>query len=467
MGDLVSRDRSRGGQGTRHVRVKRFYLLLIALCLQLFGIDSVHAQARPNVLVIVADDQRATETMPVMEATRRLFVRGGTSFINAFTTTPVCCPSRASIFTGQYAHNHGVLRNDQARNLVHEDTIQRYLQEAGYGTAIFGKFPGHMATRQLPYVDKWAIFSRSQRSYRNGEWNVDGQTRTIGTYASEYIRRGAVRFIRQGEAQDRKPWLLYMAPPAPHMPFTPQSRYADRRYATWSGNPAVRERSTADKPPYVRRSQETSLSEGRTLRLKQLRTLESVDDMIRGAFRTLGRKGETRRTLAIFVSDNGLLWGEHKLGNKYHAYTQSVQIPLTIRWPGRVAMNATRRGLVANIDITPTVLDATGISPEHTMDGRSLFRSWKRSNLFLEQWETTSQVPTWKSLRSKRWQYTEYFDSNGRRTFREYYDLRKDRWQLRNLLRDGSERSGPNRERLRRLHRRLLRAAVCSGTACP
>ena len=454
-------------QGTR-LLAKSFwvYLLPVALCLQLLGIDSVQAQPRPNVLVIVTDDQRATETMPVMEATRRLFVQGGTSFRNAFATTPVCCPSRVSIFTGQYAHNHGARGNGQARKLVHEDTLQRYLQEAGYRTAIFGKFQGHMARSQLPYFDKWAIFSMSQRSYRNGKWNVGGHTRTIGTYASDYIRRRAVGFIRQGEAQDRKPWLLYMAPPAPHSPFIPQRRYADRRYATWNGNPAVRERSTADKPPYVRRSHEMTLNDGRTLRLNQLRTLESVDDMISGAFRTLGRKGETRRTLAILVSDNGLLWGEHKLRNKYHAYTQSVQIPLALRWPGRVPRRATRRGLVANIDIAPTVLDATGISPEHTMDGRSLFRSGKRSKLFLEQWKTTSEVPTWKSLRSKRWQYTEYF-SNGRRTFREYYDLRKDRWQLRNLLKDGSARTGPNSDRLRRLHRRLLREAVCSGTACP
>jgi len=462
---------SKGGataQGTRLLASRSCVgLLLIALGLQLFGTDSVQAKPRPNVLVIVADDQRAMKSMRVMEATRRLFVQGGTSFRNAFATTPVCCPSRASIFTGQYAHNHGVRRNSQARKLVHDDTIQRYLQGAGYRTAIFGKFGGHMAARHLPYADKWAIFSRSQRSYRNGKWNVDGQTRTIRTYASEYIQRRAVRFIRQREARDRKPWLLYMAPPAPHSPFIPQRRYADRRYATWNGNPAVREGSTTDKPPYVRRLQETTLSDGRTFRLKQLRTLESVDDMIRGAFRTLRRKGETRRTLAILVSDNGLLWGEHKLSSKYHSYTQSIQIPLAIRWPGRVPRNATRRGLVGNIDIAPTILDATGISPEHTMDGRSLLKSWNRSNLFLEQWKTTSQVPTWKSLRSKRWQYTEYFDSNERRTFREYYNLSKDRWQLRNLLMDGSKRSGPNSDRLRSLHRRLLRAAVCSGMECP
>lgn len=209
------------------------------------------------------------------------------------------------------------------------------------------------------------------------------------------------------------------------------------------------------------------MNDGRRFRLKQMRTLESVDDMIQGAFRTLGRKGETRRTLAILVSDNGLLWGEHKLSSKYHSYTQSVQIPLAIRWPGRVPKKATRRGLVGNIDIAPTILDATGIGPEHTMDGRSLLGSWNRSKLFLEQWKTTSQVPTWKSLRSKRWQYTEYFDSNEKLTFREYYNLRKDPWQLRNLLMDGSERSGPNSDRLRILHRRVLRAAVCSGMECP
>jgi arylsulfatase A-like enzyme len=418
--------------------------------------------------VVITDDQRATETLGVMQVTRRLFLKKGRRFTNAFATTPVCCPARASIFTGQYAHNHGVRRNGEMGTMKQEYTVQRYLKEAGYRTGIFGKYGnGWNRRRNPPYFDRWAIFSTSSNHYRDGDWNVDGTIRTIDAYASEYIKRRAVKFIRHGEVADRDPWLLFLNPPAPHHPSTPQPAYANRLYPTWPGNPAVRERSTRDKPPYVRRAPPKTLDDGRAIRLRNLRALESVDDMTRRVFTALRRQGENRRTLAIFMSDNGFMWAEHKLTSKYHAYTKSIQIPLAMRWPGKVRRGGTSRKLVANIDVAPTIMDAARIDSHHLMDGRSLLRSWKRSTLLHEQWKVrTSSVPTWKSLRTRRMQYIEYFDSEGNRTFREYYNLRRDPWQRSNLLRDGSNRSGPGRKRLRALHQRLEATAHCSGTGC-
>ncbi len=206
---------------------------------------------------------------------------------------------------------------------------------------------------------------------------------------------------------------------------------------------------------------------GREIRLKQLRSLESVDDLVQRVFRTLKRKRENRRTLAIFVSDNGFMWGEHRLSEKLHPYTQSIEIPFAIRWPGRVRRGIRTPKPVANIDVAPTILDAAGINPQHVVDGRSLLKSWRRRRLLLEHWKQGTSVPSWKSLRTRRLQYIEYFDSEGRRTFREYYNLRRDPWQLRNLLRDGKKRSGPSRSRLLRLHVHLKRAADCSGAGCP
>lgn len=452
------------------VKTKRLFSasLLLATCtLQLSGIVPAQARPRPNVLVIVTDDQRASETLNVMEATQRLFVRGGTKFTNAVATTPLCCPARASIFTGQYAHNHGVRGNEDIANLAHQNTFQRYLGEGGYRTAIFGKLANRWSTkRNPPYFDRWATSSDGRHRYKNGTWNVNGQIRTVEAYASEYIKRKAVRFIRTQESNDRKPWLLYLAPPAPHEPATPQRRYADRLYAPWNGNPAVHEVSRRDKPPYVQRIPPTTFADGQSIRLRQLRTLESVDNMIRRVFQTLKRKSEKRRTLAIFLSDNGYLWGEHKLSEKRHPYIQSSEIPLAIRWPGRVPKGRTSRKFVANIDLAPTILDATNISPRHTMDGRSLLRRWRRSSLLQEHWNTSSPVPTWKSLRTRRMQYIEYYDSDGTRTFREFYNLRRDPWQLMNLLKDGRKRTGPSGDRLHALRLRLERAATCSGKSC-
>ena len=446
-----------------------FASVLLAICVtQLPEKAQGQARRRPNVLVIVTDDQRATDTLRVMGATRRIFFRGGTRYTNAFATTPLCCPARASILTGQYAHNHGVKGNTGIGNLDQTHTLQRYLTENGYTSAIYGKFANRWPVwRDPPYFKKWAISSDGQDRYRNGKWNVDGEARIVETYATKYVQRKAVRFLRQGETSDRRPWFLYLTPPAPHLPATAQRRYADRQYPTWNGNPAVREKGRWDKPPYVRRLPPTTVRTGREIRLKQLRSLESVDDLVQRVFRTLKRTSENRRTLAIFLSDNGFMWGEHRLSEKLHPYTQSIEIPFAIRWPGRVRRGIRNPKLVANIDLAPTILDAAGISPQHVVDGRSLLSSWRRTRLLGEHWKMVTPVPSWKSLRTRRLQYIEYFDSEGRRTFREYYNLRRDPWQLRNLLRDGKKRSGPSRSRLLSLHVHLKRAADCSGAGCP
>ena len=156
--------------------------LLLATCaLEASGMVPAQAGLRPNILVIVTDDQRATETLGVMEATRRLFMKRGRRDKNAFTTTPVCCPARASIFTGQYAHNHGVKENGEMQNLVQEHTVQRYLHDNGYRTSIFGKYGnGWSVRRDPPHFDRWATFSSSSTHYRNGVWNVNGDAHYRG-----------------------------------------------------------------------------------------------------------------------------------------------------------------------------------------------------------------------------------------------------------------------------------------------
>jgi arylsulfatase A-like enzyme len=180
---------------------------------------SASASQPPNVLFIVTDDQRV-ETLDVMPRTRELFDDQGTHFPNAHATTPLCCPSRSSILTGRYAHNHGVKRNNQGPLLDHSTTIERHLQEAGYKTGIFGKLLNNWTiTESPPYFDRWSIFNNAP--YTNFRVNEQGEIKTISDYATSYVAQEATEFVEEAEQEDGRPWFLYVAPTAPHEPFTP------------------------------------------------------------------------------------------------------------------------------------------------------------------------------------------------------------------------------------------------------
>ena len=422
----------------------------------------------PNIIIIVTDDQRSG-TLEVMPSTRRWFKRGGTNFNNAFATTPLCCPSRASIFTGRYAHNHRVRRNASTSNLSHGTTIQRYLQDAGYRTALFGKFlTGFSVRKDPPHFDTWSFFPSSKRSFRNGTWNVDGRTRIIRRYATRYISRRSRRFLEAGESQDEQPWFLFLSPPAPHAPYTPQRRYSSAPVPHWTPNPAVLENDRSDKPAFVR-ERSFPLRRARRVRAKQMRTLMSVDDMVKKVFAKLQAVGERRNTLAFFLSDNGYQWGEHGLGGTVYAkrppYTGSVRIPLLARWRGHFLRGHRDRRLVANIDVAPTIADAAGLRPDAPMDGRSLLRPGSRDHLLLEYFLDVGTTPDWASIRTRDVAYVEYYLADGLTpTFREYYSLRDDPWQLENLLGNVDLVDDP---RFDDLSTQLDRDRRCSGNDCP
>jgi arylsulfatase A-like enzyme len=439
-------------------------------------IASAQADERPNVLIFVTDDQRATNTMWVMPKTSRYFQRQGARYPNAFAVTPLCCPSRATIFTGRYAHNTGVRGNGprDVRALDRTTLFPRLLQEAGYQTAIAGKFLNSWPLRTPPpYFDRWATRGLP---YVDPTFNVDGDVRTVDGYSTTLVGRFASRFLRGFERDDAAPWLLYVAPNAPHYPWRPASRHRSVPVGAWSGNPAVFESDLSDKPSFVR-SASFSLAEGRTVRQGQLRLLMSVDDLVGRIFGSLRTLGETRRTLAIFLSDNGYLWTEHHLGQgggrgqKRVPYTQSVQIPLFLRWPGHVTAGSREGRITGTVDIAPTVLAAAGAEPDSTaspLDGRSLLSDERRRRIVLEYWrEPRMRIPTWASYRTQRFQYIEYYE-DGRTSFREYYNLIRDPWQLRNLLHDGNRANNPAAGSL---SRQLRNDRQCVGTtgerACP
>ena len=385
---------------------------------------------RPNVLVIVTDDQR--EGLEVMPETRQWFAQGGTYYPNAIATTPMCCPARAAILSGRYAHNNGVTRNSNAKSLDQSKTMEAYLQKAGYTTGIFGKFFNSIGLSIDPrFFDTWATFPNSQNHYIDGYWNVQGTVKLISQYATDYIGTRAVEFIRSNAG---RPWFLYLATPAAHTPMTAQANYAQASVPQWDGNPAVFESDRSDKPPWVQ-AKSQSFSSGRSQRTKQYRTLMSVDDMVSRIAAALSETGQGQDTLAFFISDNGYMWSEHKLPGKGWPYMQSIGVSMLSRWPGHISAGERDGRLVANIDIAPTVLDAAGVVPDVHMDGRSLLGDFVRDRILAEYWAGQPKgPPPWAARLTRTDEYVEYYDpSTGSVTFREYYDLVADPWQLSNL----------------------------------
>jgi arylsulfatase A-like enzyme len=425
---------------------------------------------RPNVLIIVTDDQRERDQMVVMPNTLRLFGEEGTRFSHAFASTPQCCPSRASIFTGRYAHNHGVRRNQDGDKMNQMVTLQRYMQQrAGYKTALVGRYLNAWETADdPPFFDKWALF---RAGYYDNEFNLNGELTDVDEYATDFIGEQSIEFLEEfDEEDDAQPWLMYVTVSAPHFPFFASDEYAGTEVPPWEPTPALKEDNLGDKAGFVQKVG-FSAEQGEAIYEKQLRTLMSADDLVGDLFETLGELGEDQDTLAFFVSDNGMVLGEHGLYAKRLPYTESIQVPFFVRWPGRVDAGVVDDRLVGNIDIAPTVLDAAGVSPEVSLeqDGRSLFGPRERTRFLTEQWGSWSaNRPTWASLRTHEYQYIQYYFKNGvDLRFREYYDLTTDPWQTNNLLGDADESNDPSPVTIRSLEAQLERDRACSGLTCP
>lgn len=411
---------------------------------------------RPNILVFMTDDQRvgteearlSTPGSPyLMEATRDRFGVEGESYDEAYATTPQCCPSRASIFTGRYAHNHGVTENRLGLNIGltesspnQQTTLQHYLKtmvDPAYRTAIFGKYViAWPLNRRPPFFDDWAVFrnfnfddpstpeneeqphlsvstvtpdvcetsgpnfelSEACMAERNPAGLNVQKPLPSGVYETDFIASKAAGFLAEAEddpGEDDIPWLMYLTPTVPHAPFTPKPDYADLAVGAYSDDvPAMSlETDRKDKPRYVRDSPSpASPGDAETMHDAQLRMLKSADDLVRDVFEELDSRGETETTLAFFLSDNGFLLGEHGRTGKHVPYRQAARVPFMVRWPGhpgQVSPGTRDPRMVANIDIAPTVMSTLDIAPppqSPPMDGRSLFDPGARARILLEGW---------------------------------------------------------------------------------
>lgn len=455
-------------------------VLLVFLCASLAavvlpgGATTATAQVldppdeRPNIMFIITDDQR--EGFDVMPRTRHFFGAGGRAYPNHFVTTPMCCPSRASIMTGRYAHNHNVHHNGVGDDFPITETLQAKLQAAGYRTGMFGKYLNRWPQSVSP--PNFDSFAMSNFGYLDRSWNVNGTVSVIEGYNTDIVGDKAVDFIASNRG-GKQPWMMFVTPFAPHSPYTPEPAYEFADVPAFTRNPAMLEADRRDKPPFIQEQNQRYRWKGLRTRRQQYRTLRSVDDLVTRLAGEL-RRNEEQNTIAIYLSDNGFLWGEHGFVGKTVPYNASVNVPMYIRWPGVIEGGTVDERLVANIDIMPTLLRAVGVEPTEgeAIDGRELFdasgaqTAWTRDRLLLEYWCIQPQFGChrWASTRTLTSQFTEYYNDEGKVSFREYYDLTADPWQLTNLYRDGVAGNSP---RIAPLRDQLAADRVCVSTACP
>jgi N-acetylglucosamine-6-sulfatase len=450
------------------------------------GTSPAHVAApdAPNVVLVLTDDQdrASVEAMPQL---RSDVADEGVTFTDAYATVPECCPSRASIFTGQYAHNHGVVSNEPPEGGVNafddSNALPVWLQEAGYRTAYVGKYLNGYGWEALgndptEIPDGWTdwIAPTNHTEYQMYDYtlNSNGELVEHGDAPSDYqtdvLADNAVRLLKEG-ATDEAPLFLTVAPVAPHdegvledVDAARNPRPAPRDLGRFQarglpGGDSFNEADVSDKPRYVAADPRLDADEiaGLTaLYRSRLESLLAVDDLVGRLVRTLRDEDELEETLFIYTSDNGYLLGEHRQVGKEKVYEESSGVPLIIRGPGFDPGTVVRRP-VGNVDLAPTILDLAGVEAGLTIDGVSLLEREgvaSRPGLVLELLSEHS----YSGVRTDRYVFAER-----RRGDTELYDLKRDPHELSNLAERPSH--ADLRQRLSALAERL---SDCSGASC-
>jgi N-acetylglucosamine-6-sulfatase len=364
-------------------------------------------------------------------------------FENAFVTTSLCSPSRASILTGQYVHAHGV--NDNGTPLPRQlATFPMELQRLGYHTGFIGKWHmGGASDEPRPGFDRWVSF-RGQGTYNDPTINFDGKRRQVKGYTTDILTEEALRFIGQNRS---RPFLLYLSHKAVHGPFTPAKRHK-HLYANdeipWPESMADTEENYHGKPDWLRRQRRSFHGIERQPGLPEdryrdyTRAIMAVDESVGRVHDTLHEQGLLNDTLFIYMGDNGFMWGDHGLVDKRAMYEPSIRVPMMAHCPDLFEGGRRVPGLALNIDICPTFLDAAGATIPSSVQGRSLLSllngasDWRRDFVYEYFWERSfPQTPTVIGLRSDEYSFMRY---HGIWDLYELYDMQKDPNQKNNLL---------------------------------
>lgn len=462
-------------------------MIVISIASMSWKTTATKASNSPNIVFILTDDLNNAE-VDYMPQLKSLMVDGGVSFSNYFVNISLCCPSRATILRGQYAHNTGVYSNKKSdgsfiyfyRHGLEKSTIATWLQQKGYRNAYIGKyFNGYPRQAPKNYVpagwDEWAspIYDSGYMGYKY-TLNENGSFVEYGDrpedYSADVYTSKAQEFINQA-AKDKQPFFLYLSYFAPHQPAIPAPRHSKLFPDAFAPRtPSFNEADVEDKPKYIREL--PLLNQAQKNRLdrlyqKRLRSLQAVDEGLVTLINTLKANEQLDNTYIIFTSDNGYHLGQHRLPpDKETAYEEDIHLPLYVRGPD-VPMGETRDQIVSNLDLAPTFAELAGADTPNFIDGRSLVPLFRRHIPIPAQWrqvfflqhrlnrQTIPIIPDYKGLRTSNCTYVQYATSE-----KELYNLRQDPDQLQNLA------NVIQPQVIKEYAKRMINLSSCRGKTC-
>ena len=451
-----------------------FFALLFAAKLE----AQKQKQSPVNIVFILSDDHRY-DAMGFMGKIKGLetpamnrMANEGVHVKNAFVSTALCSPSRASILTGQYAHTHTVVDNDAAlpTSLVF---FPQHMQRNGYQTAYFGKWHmGNTGDNPQPGFDHWESF-HGQGTYYGVTLNINGNRfpQSTETYTTDLLTEHAISWLNSRNKQ--KPFFLYLSHKGVHAEFQPAKRHVGKyanlaivtppsMYLTATDSSKMFGTAISpsakvnfrDIPQWVRNQRYSwhgvdYMYHG-TINFDQFyrryfETLQSVDESIASVMKYLEENNLAHNTMVVYMGDNGFSFGEHGLIDKRHAYEESMRVPMLIWAPGLIKEKSVLEQVIINVDIAPTFLDLAGISKPQNMQGNSFAPFLKgqnivwRENAYYEYyWEGAfPQTPTIFAIRTNRYKY---IYNHGTWDINELYDLQNDPYEMNNLIRDTTMR---------------------------
>ena len=436
---------------------------------------------RPNILVVMTDDQEASTLGRMPNVQKGLVVRGKT-FTDFVFTYPLCCPSRVTIQTGLYPHNTGVVDNQPpdggyaafAASGLKDRSVGAWLDGAGYETGYFGRYMN--GTPRSASVPGWDEFYAWAETERVGFSGIVGTRETVQDGARDRLASKKALGFLGGAGPSAEPFFAFVSFTAPHEPYYHPKRtdalFRDAQAPRRGGS--FNERDISDKPAWMRQTLERMGREEVAATDEKyrdsLRSLVAVDGFVGEALGLLAERGELEDTYVVYLTDNGTHAGYHRLRyGKSTAYEEDLTFPLVVRGPG-VPADATTGRLAGNHDLAPTVADLAGVEPPYPTDGRSLApllgaeepEAWRDAVLSTNRkgsgWRESNgkRIPAWYAVRTEGETYVEY-DSGAR----ELYDLGADPYQLE------SSHDDPTRaDEMAALSARLDALRDCAGESC-
>ncbi len=457
--------------------MKLFHRLILSsvfLAGALVGIAGAEADGKPNLVFVLVDDLRWDD----LGCTGNSFVESpnidriaheGASFRNAFATTPICSPSRASILTSQYAHVHGIVDNTDRSAQSHKlKTFPQQLQQAGYETAYVGKWHMGNDSSRRPGFDSWYCLAGQGTSFDPVVNDGEREVQTKG-YVTDVLNHRALEFVQQDHD---KPFMLFLSHKAIH-PETfqgPDGKLSDPtlsnfipapRHANLYEGVEIPRRPSAGVPPLDKPALQQKIAGVAPLGadtgssdkviLNRLRMLKAVDEGVGAILAALGEAGQLDNTVVVVAGDHGYFYGEHGLSiERRLAYEESIRIPLLVRYPKLAPAGSAPEAMVLTLDLAPTFVELAGGEMPSAYQGRSLSPllrgetpdDWRHS--FLIEYFSDTVFPrmnkmAYQAVRGDRWKYIHYLEHPDAD---EFYDLANDPYELANQI-DSPDAAAP------------------------